>query len=284
MTAGGPIIGWRNLFRTHPSNHAGARDNGTWRNALTHTTFDVWTLEGQQGQSGGDSIQVTTSGLGASRPPCFVGIANHNLASAGYRWRFRYWDENATPPQWSNVTGSPFTPPATTSTEGDRDETTGAILDMAPADNRWEFVLEGGGTSADAFIGNLSMGPCLCVPTPAWSSAPPIRWAYDIDARPQVSASGHYMGRTVRRRGKRASVTFNNLPASWVRETETRRFIEYALTKPFFIWPRPTDYPLEVEYVWATRPITISNTGPGPLVSMSMELQAYAAPAPATRG
>ena len=278
MTSNAPIIAWRNHFAnpTYQVSHGGSRDNGTWRNALDGLTYTKWELEGQAGNVGGDTIQVTVSGFPAVTPPTFIGIANHNLQREGYTFRLRYWDEAAQggSGQWQDVTGSPFS--TASDVQGIRNETSGAVIDTAITDTRWEFIVDGTNASVDAYIGVLSFGTCLCLPQAAWSSASPIRWAYDVDVKPNLSASGHYLGRTIRRRGKKGNVTFRNIPDDWVRAPETRRFVEHALTRPFFLWLRPYDYPHEVEYVWATKPVRFANTGPGKLMSMSMELQAYA--------
>lgn len=266
------VIGFRNWFDINAAQvqRGGAvHDGGSHLNAWDDNTFDFWLPDGSAGigTNGSFFIRVQSPNALESDRPCYLGYSSHNLGSENYRLQIQTAD--GSPSVWTN-THQLITPA--------HDDTGGALFTPTNIadDGTWRVSLSGPTATADARIGVLHLGECLEIETPVFSGTPILHWSFDDDVRPNLSASGEYLGRSVYQRGRMGEFTLANLSSDFIRSTRMQQFISHSRRKPFFIWPRPKDNPGEVYFAWLTKPLRIQNTGPADLCSVRMSLKAWA--------
>ena len=138
-----------------------------------------------------------------------------------------------------------------------------------PNHRYWRILVSGTCSLGVVYVGQLTE-----VPRPIYEGYRPIRWADKSDIRPRSSANGHYLGRSIYRRGKQGRIRVTNVPADWFRDNDSS--IQSLRTDPFFLWWRPDGYSDEVEYCWTESPPEVENTGPRGLMSLGLAVSAYA--------
>ena len=252
------------------------------QNAVNDNTFDSWWFNHLKANRGAFNIleaQYITPTV-AANSLCYVAIVNHDLATViptrGCDIDLDYYDAG-----WSVVDINPASGqilhPVTSN------ETTGVLFD-SPSEDADRFRVHfhnsaspesDAGDSVYARMGICKMGRALDLTRPAYRGYEPLRYRADLDIRPRMSSTGEYLGKTVRRRGRRGSLRIDEVERSFVMSAAFEKFYEHSLTRPFFLWWKPLDYPNEVEFVWLRRPMRLRQRGPRRLVSLRFDLQGY---------
>ena len=90
-----------------------------------------------------------------------------------------------------------------------------------------------------------------------------------------MSDGGQFIGRTVTRKGSATSFSWRHLTPDWYRES-FQPFVESAVTIPFFITWKPSDYPLATSFGYTDGDIKPSNMGGGnALMSVSFNFTGH---------
>ena len=123
-------------------------------------------------------------------------------------------------------------------------------------------------------IGVVKIGTALIVERAIYGGHSPGMLSRETLKTPQMSESGEYLGTSIIRKGYVSSFTYENLRASWYRQSFDP-FVVHARSKPFFIAWRPATFPKEVLYAWTTEDISPSNMGVRNLMTVSFNARGY---------
>lgn len=121
-------------------------------------------------------------------------------------------------------------------------------------------------------VGVIYIGKALEMERPLYAGHTPINLARSTVVRPNVSAGGQFLGRSIIRAGSKGSWSWSNLTAAWIREY-LDPFLISARTTPFFILWRPNRFPGEAGYCWTMGDQIPTNTGPQALMSFTLDAE-----------
>ncbi len=99
------------------------------------------------------------------------------------------------------------------------------------------------------YIGVLYVGEALQMEQGVEPSYAPIALARDNEATNSLTIGGHFVGRSIIRRGASGDLSLNGLTPEWVRG-HWQAFMASAELKPFFFGWALQNYPWEVAYCW----------------------------------
>lgn len=116
-------------------------------------------------------------------------------------------------------------------------------------------------------------GLCLEMQRAIYGSHSPITLSRVTAVRPNVSETGHWLGRSIIRKGLKSDFSWQHLTPDWYR-LKFDPFVEAALIRPWFIAWRPETYPDEVAYCWTGQDIRPTNMGKGNLMEVSIQAEA----------
>lgn len=103
----------------------------------------------------------------------------------------------------------------------------------------------------------------------------PIKYNVQTRAVNGKSESGEFLGRIVLSQSSKTTISLQNLRAPWARENLPPFFIAAREIPYFFAW-RPSDFPLEVGYVWTTNDPTLLISKQTDLMQCSVEMAGVA--------
>jgi len=136
----------------------------------------------------------------------------------------------------------------------------------------WKITISNGTAPQ---IGVVHIGKALAMQRPIYGGHSPLNLSRVTAVRPNMSETGQFLGATEERRGLKTSFSWKNLTASWYRANFDPFVSTNPQVAPFFIAWRPTDFPNEVGYCWATGDISPSNSGQRDLMEVSMSVEAF---------
>jgi len=213
-------------------------------------TFERW-----QPTSGTASITIDN---GTAKPADYVGIASHTLGSTGSTVTVEKSADNST---WTTIeTVSPS-------------ENSALMIIFAKVTDRYFRVSVAGSTAPQ--IGVIYLGVALAMQRAIYSGHTPITLGRRTVKRPTKSEDGQFLGSSTIRHGLQTSFSWQHLKAGWYREYFDP-FVKSARSKPFFIAWRPSKFPNEIGFCWATGDITPSNMGVLDYMDVSMSVEGYA--------
>jgi len=172
----------------------------------------------------------------------YVGIASHNLATAGSSVTVQRSDDNDT---WVDVV-------TTTPT----DNSPIMFLFDGVSARYWRVVVTGNNPT----ISVINIGKVLEMQRACFAGISPIEFTRSTTIRPNVSEGGQWLGRSVIREGSATSVSFRHLTYDWYRDNFDP-FVEQARSYPFFFAWRPDAYQRSVGYVWTRGDIAPTTMG-----------------------
>lgn len=192
------------------------------------------------------------------------GIAAHDLATQECEIDFQSWngsswdtDETVTPSD-NKAIMSVYSSTQTTQTK-----------------YRISIDRVGGSSISDMpVIGVFSVGEVMVMERMLYGGHNPVTLSRTTTQTTNETEGGQFAGRSNIRQGVATSYEWRNLTPAWMRSTFDA-FIVAARDKPFFIQWRPTEYPLEVGYVWTTGDIRPVNNGTAGLMDVSMNVRGY---------
>ena len=251
-----PRIGWNNISGTVTSTGTDA-DGFPAANARTNVTYTAW-----QSTTAGQEWRNT---FASAQSVAYVGVAVHNAGTLGATITVRKLSGGT----WSDWTGSPSASPS-------NDD---AILFLLSPESVDGIGIEV--TGAAARIGVIRAGAIMEWPRRAQWTGLPITESQQLRYNFNESETGNWLGRTVVSSGNQFEVNIDNLSETY-RTSAFADFAAHANTGdgPFFIAPRPLDYPNEVAYAWPTETVRMSREIPNKLASGSvgLSLMGYRAP------
>jgi hypothetical protein len=241
----GALIGYNNLL-------VSASGNGAL--ALTPNTYERWT---SASGTVSDKFQ-----LSAVTSIDFVGIAAHNLSSAGVT--------SITISTAATIGGALTTVETITPTSNSAIMRTYDPALTSVAEIQIEIT---GGT--DREIGVVSAGQALRMQRPIYGGHNPIDLSAKTEYQSVQSDTGQFLGRTITNQGTETQYQWRHLEPDWYRDN-FQPFVENAKTTPFFIKWRPDLYPDAVVYGHTTTDIRPQNMGGGHgLMSVNMTVRGH---------
>jgi hypothetical protein len=239
-------IGWHNLVTsgnvTTTSNEAGFPAI----NLANPTTFQLWRA------AAAGAVNITVM-FGEATEVDYVGIARHNFGSAGIGYQLQGTVNGSA---WSNIDAA-----------------------QAPADNGiivHEFTAQAllglriqlGAGSAAAQAAVLHVGSITRLQRRIYVGHTPLNLGRQTAVSTGMSESGQFLGRVVTRR----EYVTQNLDPDWYRET-LDPFAEASAAGTFFWAWRPSSYPNEVGYAWATDNPQPSNDRANGMMGFALAVQ-----------
>lgn len=224
-----PVIGWDNRFVasgvTADSEAAGFPAS----NLANPSTAARW-------QSASTADQYVTFAISGGDPIDYIGIARHNLGSAGVNVSVEIPDE-ASPGDWIEIF------PAA------------VLAGDAPALLRFEAVfasevrlrLQPVGTAPRIAV--VYVGKLLVLPVGFEPGLVPLPFAANDEIATARSESGDFLGRIVTDQKLATAVSIQYLDDAWFR-ANMGPFVRVARTRPFFFAWMPATYPADVGYAW----------------------------------
>lgn len=229
---------------------------------------------------GADSTPQSASVADARSPVDYCGIASHTISDISGSVAVQYSTDAGQ--NWNTVAQA--TP---------ADNSPILILFSERRADAWRILVTGDGGAFE--IGILYIGKALAMQRGAYSGVSPFSLSRKTKIRPMTSESGHFIGRSVIRRGHAAGIKWDNLTNAWYRNNFDP-FVESAIEYPFFFAWRPYidaqepalildfvadeysvggDFVSETDdfgFVWTDGDITPDNTGPRDLMSVSISM------------
>lgn len=240
----GALIGFNNLLTDATGTEV--------QKAVTPNTYERW-----------EDASGTMTGvfqLNSSTPLNYVGIAGHNLFSAG---------TTEIEIRVSSTIGGGKTTIATISITSDNP----LMIEIDEADVGEMTIFMPDGT--DREIAVVHAGVSLQMPRNIYGGHTPIPLSARTEYQSVQSESGNILGKSIIRQGLETSFSWRLLDDQFIRDT-FKPFIVSARTKPFFIKWRPDFYSDEVAYGEVNQDIIPTNTGGGTrLMSVGFTMTAH---------
>jgi len=123
-------------------------------------------------------------------------------------------------------------------------------------------------------IGKLFAGPLLTMIRPFYQGHSPAMLSRDDLVISSLSESGEWIGRSVVRKGRSASMSWSNLPAPWYRENFDP-LVEHLVSKPCFIAWNPLRFPEDAFMASTGDSVAPTNSGPRDKMSVSINFRMY---------
>jgi F5/8 type C domain-containing protein len=243
-------IGWHNLVTAANVTASSEAVGFPALNLGNPMTFQVW-------RASGLAAQTITVNLGASTVVNYIGIARHNLGTAGVNYTIQGSADGDT---WTTIAG-PVGP-----------SDNGIIFHNFTQGSYAYIRLQLGAGSVAAQLAVLYVGRVLVLERRIYVGHTPINYGRESIVSSGMSESGQFLGRVLRRETNSTKVTLANLTPEWYR-SEFEPFAAVAAVTPFFYAWRPQKYPAEVAYAWSTDDPRPSNTRSNGMMQVELTMQ-----------
>jgi len=111
-------------------------------------------------------------------------------------------------------------------------------------------------------------GQMLAMQRPTYSGVTPPMLARATEMYSGMSRNGHFLGQDFKRHGVEPAASFTNLTSAWI-HSHFDPFSKAARSRPFAYAWRPSAFPADVVYAWATADIRPANIGKRDLMQVS---------------
>ena len=251
-----PIIGWRNLVTLGGITADHVDTDFPASNLANPSTASRW-------ESGSTATQYVTFVVAGTDEIDYVGIARHNLGSAGVNVSVETYD--AIGDTWDEAF-------AAVVLAGDGP----AILRFEPVNTtQVRIKLQPAGTAPRIAV--VYIGKLLVLERGLQSGLVPLAFGASDEVVSGQAESGDFLGRVVTSQSIKTSVSIRYLRYDWFREN-MGPFARAARTIPFFFSWAPEDYPDDAGYAWLdgdVRP-TVERTAQGIMAHVDISLKALA--------
>lgn len=222
-----PRIGWNSITRRGTIAASSAETGYEAVNASSPLEYSYW-------KATATTDQTLTLTFDASETVNFVGIAAHNLGTAGATVQVQENDGG-----WSDIG------PGVTPTD---DTAIGIILsDRTMSEIRLSIT----GMTAAPYIGVLYVCEVLEFPQRTYAGqGAPANMARKTEYMNSQSIGGKWLGRSIKRQRNWVDVPMQHLTETWI-AANFDDFAEDARSYPYFLMPRPEDYPDDIQYKWS---------------------------------
>jgi hypothetical protein len=245
-----PRVGWHSLV-TPDNVFSDEAEAGHPVSLLGNpATYLYWKGETTSAQTVG--VQLSTAAT-----VNYVGLARHNLGSTGAQYIVEASGDGSS---WTQLT-EPRIPidDRPLIHEFDDEFASWFRLSITP--------------DADApEIGVMYFGDILRLQRRIYVGHTPITYGRETTVSTGYSEEGQFLGRVVRRRMYKTSVSMQNITPDWYR-SEMDPFFESATERPFFFAWRPSSYPNETGFAWLTRDPSMVNARPNGMVDVEFQMQ-----------
>lgn len=215
-------------------------------NAATATTYDAWK------PTGPDAAWDLT--FDATETVSAVAIDSHTLGSTQSDVIIREWDGALWVPIMPEVSPANDDPIA--------------FLFSARSLSQIRVGVNDGAAAPQ--IGVIHVCEALELPQTVYMGAPtPIDMGKVTGFQTNQSATGQYLGRSIRTEKPQNDFTVSNLSESWVR-TNLLPFIDDAREYPYFLLERPQTRPTALSYRWRDRDIRPERIGATDLMQVAL--------------
>jgi hypothetical protein len=248
-----PMIGWHNLV-TAANIAAGTTATGyPISNVANALTKRFW-------RAANTTLQYITITLDGVTPIDYVGIAGHNLGTAGIQ------------PTIEGFISGVWTPLA------------GPVLPGNNAALLFRFALRAmtairiklAAGSAAAQIAVIHVGRLLIMQRRIYAGHVPLTHARKAEFAGGLSQSGQYLGQVQLRSWLESVAPFRHLTPEWSR-ANLIPFLARGRGTPFFFAWRPYSYPYEVGYAWLTNdPMPTPQQSDGNLTAVDLNFEGIA--------
>lgn len=254
-----PLIGYRQLLEFENVTADEEADGFPVTNVANVSTAELW-----KGTT--TAVQHVTAFLAAVEDADYIGIARHNLGTAGITIQVQVSADGDT---WEDV-GDDFLP-------GDDSP---IMLRFPVTPSQWWRLRMSSGTAAPQ-IAVLYLGKLLVLQRNIYVGHTPMTYSYANVTSTGVSESGQFLGAVARRANPATDVQQKNLTPSWARANLAPFFKQCTGNgtdrhrRPFFFAWRPTSYPTEVAFGWfpdGGAP-TLSNARPNGMMDAAFQVQ-----------
>jgi len=224
------VILWDNRFERSALTYEGDAADAPGINVFNDSTFDY------ARQAGTGSVLITKVGSGSGMRADALGISGHNLGTTGSNLFLRVSNDNVT---YTNL--FPSYSPVT-----DED-----LFFIFPTYSSVYWKVAWGG-STNAYVSNVILGPRLDFPCTPVVGYTPVNHSWKYQKYFNNSIEGQLLGNRVRARGGVTTVSFPEIPRSFV-DNELPGFEDhYARGRTFFYAGWPNGKPKDMGYCWAS--------------------------------
>lgn len=234
-----PLIGWQSIA-SQANIAAGGSDAGyPISNVWSGDTYTRWRHTNSGGSPAGVAIIFYNPELLAVD---YIGMARHNLGSAGISFNCRYFDGT-----WHDCGAGPRIPGDDTPIMDHFDGRTAIYFSI-------EFMIPAG---AFVEVAHAKVGKVLKLSRPRYVGEIPGGMGKTVEKIGSKSYAGQHLGSVLISQGDKFNITQENVKPEFIRSQSMQDFFahSYLLQKKsagpvetfFFAW-RPGEYPLEVQY------------------------------------
>lgn len=132
--------------------------------------------------------------------------------------------------------------------------------------------------SPEAFqfsIGVINVGKLVALPRKIYVGHTPIVYGRQTTKQVGISDSGAYLGQRVTRVSQSSSVTMDNVPPDYYRNTLYNGFHRPSERLPFFWAWRPVSHPTEVGFCWLDSDLSVSNSRSNGFMSINFSMTGF---------
>lgn len=122
-------------------------------------------------------------------------------------------------------------------------------------------------------VGKIAAGKALTLRRPFYSGHNPAMLSRDTRSQPNVSEGGEWLGNTIIRQSRSATMSWQHIEANWYR-INVDPFVQHARGKPFFVAWNPARF-TDCLYGMLTGDVSPSNMGIRDLMEFSISVKAY---------
>lgn len=248
-----PMIGWHNIVTAGNIVADTTASGYPASNMATPVTHREWRAANTTLQY----LTITSDGL---TPLDYVGIAGHNLGSAGIAPEIEGFISGV----WTSLAG-PVIP---------ADDQ--ALLFRFPLQAMTAIRIKLPAGTAAARIAVVHVGKLLIMQRRIYAGHTPLAHARKSEFAGGVSEAGKFIGLVQLRAWRSSTASFRQLTPDWVR-TNLIPFASKGRGTPFFFAWRPYSYPFEVGYAWLTDdPMPTPSSSDGNLTAVDLMMDAIA--------
>lgn len=250
----GPIIGWQNLIQfggISAQFEVPAHSAVNLANPATHLFWRSTTTD----------EQTLTFVLQDILPIDYVGLARHNLGTAGtpIRLEYRTGTSDAWLPLYDDIILPNDNPAIIRFPERDATEVRVTLSESLEIPE----------------IAVIYVGRLLQLQRNIYVGHTPINFGRQTRVTNGRSESGNFLGRVITQRSKKTSVSLQNLTPRWYR-ARMEPFVANIEENPFFFAWRPDGYPREIGYCWTTSDVVPVNQRGNGMMQVDMDLAGIA--------
>lgn len=245
-----PRIGWRNLVAFENVSADEEASGYPIINIANPATNLQW-----RGETA--SAQTVTVDLGSATQFDYVGIARHNLGSAGIAYALESSNNGS---DWTEI-------------DGDAPTDDRVIFHQFAPTTAPFFRLSLDAGSAAPRIAVLYLGRITVLERRIYVGHTPITLGRRREVSTGRSESGQFLGRIRLAETLETRLTMQNIDPDWYRD-ELDGLIEDEDINPFFWAWRPQDFPLEVAFAWSMSDIVPVNQRANGMMQFEARLQA----------